>query len=139
VVENQINNYSWDQSVWSVFICMIKSPLTRQKYQKRLEKFFDFLGMESLTVEDKSKSFIKRIPLEDMCLLPSYIVQRDTSFNYIEFLANYSLSLIELVNHLFCLFSCCPFLILLVANLFHPIRCLSIKLFLDSNMCHGCS
>jgi len=39
--------------------------VTRQKYQKRLEKFFDFIGMEGLTVEDKSKSFIKRIRAEE--------------------------------------------------------------------------
>jgi hypothetical protein len=28
--------------------------VTRQKYQKRLEKLFDFLGMEVTTIEDKS-------------------------------------------------------------------------------------
>jgi hypothetical protein len=39
--------------------------VTRQKYQKRLEKFFDFLRIEGSTVEDKSKSFINRIQLEE--------------------------------------------------------------------------
>jgi len=39
--------------------------VTRQKYQKRLEKFFDFLGMEGATVEDKSKSFLNRIHIEE--------------------------------------------------------------------------
>ena len=39
--------------------------MTRQKYQKRLEKFFDFLGIEGSTVVDKSKKFIDRIKLED--------------------------------------------------------------------------
>ena len=37
----------------------MKSPVTRQKYQKRLEKFFDFLGLEGNTIEEKSISFIK--------------------------------------------------------------------------------
>ena len=58
MVENQdINNI--EQDVWSLYLYALKSPVTRQKYQKRLEKFFDFIGMEGLTVEDKSKSFIK--------------------------------------------------------------------------------
>jgi hypothetical protein len=60
VVENQ-NNNSIEQDLWSLYLYAMKSPVTRQKYQKRLEKFFDFLGMEGATVEDKSKSFIKEI------------------------------------------------------------------------------
>lgn len=38
----------------------LKSPLTREKYQKRMEKFFDFTGMEGKTVEEKSSSFVKK-------------------------------------------------------------------------------
>ena len=63
MVENQINNQG--QDTWSLYLYALKSPVTRQKYQKRLEKFFDFLGMEGATVEEKSKSFIKRIQLEE--------------------------------------------------------------------------
>ncbi len=37
----------------------MKSPVTRQKYQKRLEKFLDFLQLEGNTIEEKSISFIK--------------------------------------------------------------------------------
>jgi hypothetical protein len=39
--------------------------VTRQNYQKRLEKFFDFLGIKGLSVEDKSKRFINGIKLEE--------------------------------------------------------------------------
>jgi hypothetical protein len=53
VVENQVN-YK-DQDTWSLYYYASKSPVTRQKYQKRLEKFFDFTGMEGAAVEDKSK------------------------------------------------------------------------------------
>jgi hypothetical protein len=42
----------------------MKSPATREKYQKRLEKFFDFLRMEGKTIEDKSISFVNRSRLE---------------------------------------------------------------------------
>ena len=42
MVENQNKN---ELNTWSLLYVM-KSPVTRQKYQKRLEKFFDFLGLE---------------------------------------------------------------------------------------------
>ena len=67
MVENQyqINEGNANQSVWSLYLYAMKSPVTRQKYQKRLEKFFDFLEMDGSTVEEKSKSFIKRIHREE--------------------------------------------------------------------------
>jgi integrase len=36
----------------------MKSPVTRQKYQKRLEKFFDFMQIQGNTIEEKSKFFV---------------------------------------------------------------------------------
>jgi integrase len=36
----------------------MKSPVTREKYQKRLEKFFDFLRLEGTTIEEKSVVFV---------------------------------------------------------------------------------
>jgi hypothetical protein len=42
MVENQNKN---ELDSWSLLYVM-KSPVTRQKYQKRLEKFFGFLGLE---------------------------------------------------------------------------------------------
>ncbi|MER5174410.1 MAG: hypothetical protein ABJB76_02120 [Candidatus Nitrosocosmicus sp.] len=54
MVEN--NNEGLD--LWSLYLYALKSPVTREKYQKRLEKFFDFLGLEGTTVEEKSKDFI---------------------------------------------------------------------------------
>jgi hypothetical protein len=32
----------------------MKSPVTREKYQKRLEKFFDFMNIKGRTAEEKS-------------------------------------------------------------------------------------
>ena len=60
MVENQFNN-NQEQDTWSLYLYALKSPVTRQKYQKRLEKFFDFLGLEGATIKDKCKSFLKRI------------------------------------------------------------------------------
>jgi hypothetical protein len=41
----------------------MKSPVTRVKYIGRLEKLFDFLKLEGLTVK-KSKSFINKVKIE---------------------------------------------------------------------------
>jgi integrase len=38
----------------------MKSPLTRQKYVGRIDKFFDFLGLEGITVEQKSKMLLQK-------------------------------------------------------------------------------
>ncbi|MGN6348340.1 MAG: hypothetical protein ACTHKF_03555 [Candidatus Nitrosocosmicus sp.] len=47
MVENQYNNNNnIDRDTWSLYLYALKSPVTRQKYQKKLEKFFDFLGIE---------------------------------------------------------------------------------------------
>ncbi len=55
MVENQ-NNQELDS--WSLYLYAMKSPVTRQKYQKRLEKFFDSLNIQGKTVEEKSKVFV---------------------------------------------------------------------------------
>jgi hypothetical protein len=66
VVENnnQNNIENIDQDIWSLYLYALKSPVTREKYQKRLEKFFDFIRLEGATIKDKSSSFIKRIEKE---------------------------------------------------------------------------
>ena len=47
-----------EQDLWSLYLYALKSPVTREKYQKGLERFFDFLGLEGSTVEEKSKAFM---------------------------------------------------------------------------------
>jgi hypothetical protein len=37
----------------------MKSPVTSDKYQKRLGKFFGFLGLEGRTIEEKSRVFVE--------------------------------------------------------------------------------
>jgi integrase len=46
-----------DSDVWRLFLYAMKSPLTKQKYQRRLSKFFDFAGVQGLTLQDKALSF----------------------------------------------------------------------------------
>jgi hypothetical protein len=48
-----------DPNPWTLYLYAMKSPVTRDKYQKRLGKFFDFLRLEGSTIEDKSKMFVE--------------------------------------------------------------------------------
>ncbi len=48
--------------IWKPYLFALKSPLTGEKYQKRMEEFFEFMGMEGKTVEEKSSSFVKKNP-----------------------------------------------------------------------------
>ncbi len=61
MVDNFNQTKELNQDVWSLYLYALKSPVTKDKYQRRLEKFFDFLGLEGTTVEEKSQSFLKKI------------------------------------------------------------------------------
>jgi hypothetical protein len=50
--------------IWRMYLFALKSPLTREKYQNRMEKFFDYIGLEGKTVEEKSLRFVKKSELE---------------------------------------------------------------------------
>jgi hypothetical protein len=39
--------------IWRLYLFALKSPLTREKYQNRMEKFFGFIGLDGKTVEEK--------------------------------------------------------------------------------------
>jgi hypothetical protein len=45
---------------WSIFLCGMKAPMTREKYRGRLVKFFDFIGMTGGTIEEGAKTFTER-------------------------------------------------------------------------------
>ena len=48
-----------ESDTWTLYLYAMKSPVTRDKYQKRLGKFFDFLRLEGSTIEDKSRAFVE--------------------------------------------------------------------------------
>jgi hypothetical protein len=48
-----------DPNPWTLYLYAMKSPVTRDKYQKRLGKFFDFIRLEGVTIEDKSMIFVE--------------------------------------------------------------------------------
>ena len=50
--------------IWRLYLFALKSPLTREKYQNRMEKFFGFIGLDGKTVEEKSFNFIRKAEAE---------------------------------------------------------------------------
>jgi integrase len=71
VVELQKNNSNgavaqeFSDDIWSLYLYAMKSPITRQKYIGRLDKFFDFLELEGATPEEKSNYFILKSKEKD--------------------------------------------------------------------------
>ena len=53
-----VENNNQELNTWSLYLYAMKSPVTREKYQKRLEKFFDSIGLGGKTVEEKSRVFV---------------------------------------------------------------------------------
>lgn len=45
--------------VWNLFLLSMKSPVTKQKYQKRLSVFLDFISVNGQSVKEKSLNFIQ--------------------------------------------------------------------------------
>ena len=60
----ELNNQEEELSIWKLYLFALKSPLTREKYQGRIEKFFDFLKLKRATIEEKSAQFVKKAQLE---------------------------------------------------------------------------
>jgi hypothetical protein len=50
---------SLESDHWTLYLYSMKSPVTRDKYQKRLGKFFNSLGLEGDTIEEKSRVFVE--------------------------------------------------------------------------------
>ena len=55
----KVEQFESESDHWTLYLYAMKSPVTRDKYQKRLGKFFDFIRLEAGSIEDKSKVFEK--------------------------------------------------------------------------------
>jgi integrase len=49
---------------WSLYIYAMKSPVTRNRYQTRLAKFFDFIELAGSTLDGKARIFAKRSKID---------------------------------------------------------------------------
>ena len=53
-----------DCHVWRLFLYAIKSPLTREKYQRRLSKFFEYAEIQGDSLQAKAISFSNKAALD---------------------------------------------------------------------------
>jgi hypothetical protein len=60
----ELKNNEGELGIWRMYLFALKSPLTREKYQNRMEKFFDFIGLDGKTVKEKNLSFVKKAEAE---------------------------------------------------------------------------
>ena len=45
---------------WKLFLNAMRAPMTRDRYQTRVAKFFDFIGIRGKTLEQKARTFSKK-------------------------------------------------------------------------------
>jgi hypothetical protein len=45
---------------WTLFLNAMRAPMTRDRYQTRVAKFLDFIGMRGRNLEQKATSFAKK-------------------------------------------------------------------------------
>jgi hypothetical protein len=45
---------------WPLFIYAMKAPMTRDRYQTRVTKFFEFIGINGTTIEEKARNFVNK-------------------------------------------------------------------------------
>jgi hypothetical protein len=44
---------------YGIFMFAINSPVTKQKYTYRLTKFFDFIGVEGETIQERCRNVVE--------------------------------------------------------------------------------
>ncbi|MGH9983759.1 MAG: hypothetical protein ACRD8W_07365 [Nitrososphaeraceae archaeon] len=59
-LDNQKTIMSDDLEPWSLFIYAMKAPMTRDRYQTRVAKFFEFIGIHGTTIEEKARNFVTK-------------------------------------------------------------------------------
>ena len=57
--EASLLSESLESDPYSLFIFALNSPETKVKYISRLQKFFDFVGMQGNTIQEQSSIFVK--------------------------------------------------------------------------------
>jgi hypothetical protein len=45
---------------WSLFLNAMRAPMTKDRYQTRVAKFFDFIGIPGKTLEHKARTFANK-------------------------------------------------------------------------------
>ena len=63
MIDNLRKTKSAEESVldpWTLFLNAMRAPMTRDRYQTRVAKFFDFIKIPGKTLEQKARTFAKK-------------------------------------------------------------------------------
>jgi hypothetical protein len=63
---------------YSTFIFAMNAPQTREKYLTRLKKFFDFIDLPGLTIEERCNSFAENGKAESKWVLNHILISTCT-------------------------------------------------------------
>jgi hypothetical protein len=69
---------------WTLFTYAMKAPMTRDRYQTRVAKFFNFIGIQGASTEEKARNFASR-GREDNSWAFDCIIRFRTNFWIIQF------------------------------------------------------
>jgi hypothetical protein len=56
----EFENKNEELNIEKLYLFALKSPITRDKYKRRLQTFFEFIGIEVVTFQEKCLGFVDR-------------------------------------------------------------------------------
>ena len=74
MVEEKASSLSeLDSDMWRLFLYAMKSPVTRDKYQRRLSKFFEFAEIQGVSLQEKALSFVHTARTDSSCVFTTVL------------------------------------------------------------------
>ncbi len=60
----EFENKNEELGIEELYLFALKSPITRDKYKRRLQTFFEFIGIDDVTFQEKCLDFVNRSKIE---------------------------------------------------------------------------
>jgi len=57
----EFQNKNEEPGIEELYLFALKSEDTRDKYKRRLQNFFEFVGIEGITFQEKCDNFVKHV------------------------------------------------------------------------------
>ncbi|HKG31673.1 MAG TPA: hypothetical protein VKA91_10410, partial [Nitrososphaeraceae archaeon] len=61
---SSLSSSSSSSDPYSLFLYAMNSPVTRDRYTSRLKRFFSFIGIEGMSIEERCRDFIERANID---------------------------------------------------------------------------
>ncbi len=57
----EFQNKNEEPGIKELYLFVLKSKVTRDKYKRRLQTFFEFVGIEGFRFQEKCDNFVKQV------------------------------------------------------------------------------